>query len=170
MTLVKELHPVTMAEFETMEKQEGLTYELIDGAVMMSPRPAVKHQKVSGKTYAKLLQILEGKNCEPILEIDLVLEQNNFVPDLMVVCDENLDDMVRYEKPPLIIIEIVSPSSAAVTTLLSVKFTKNWVCKSIGLYHLEKDVLQCFRSQQMKKHTSVMVKYNLLSCQKSKLI
>ena len=113
MTLVKELQPVTPAEFEAMEKQEGLTYELIDSVVMMSPRPAVKHQKVSGKTYAKLLQILEGKNCEPILEIDLVLEQNNFVPDLMVVCDENLDDMVRYEKPPLIIIEIVSPSSAS---------------------------------------------------------
>ena len=62
MTLVKELQPVTMAEFEAMEKQEGLTYELIDSVVMMSPRPAVKHQKVSGKTYAKLLHIQEGKN------------------------------------------------------------------------------------------------------------
>ena len=35
MTLVKELQPVTMAEFEAMEKQEGLTYELIDSVVMM---------------------------------------------------------------------------------------------------------------------------------------
>jgi len=79
----------------------------------MSPRPTAKHQKISGKTYAKLLQILEGKNCEPILEIDLVLEQQNFVPDLMVVCDEKLDDMIRCEKPPLIVIEVISPSSVS---------------------------------------------------------
>ena len=112
MTQLKELHPVTMAEFTAMEKQEHLTYELIDGVVMMSPRPVAKHQKISGKIHAKLLQILDGKNCEPIQEIDLVLEQQNFVPDLMVVCDENIDDMIRCEKPPLIAIEIISPSSS----------------------------------------------------------
>ena len=113
MTQLREMQSVTLAEFEAIKKQEGLTYELIDGVVMMSPRPGAKHQKISGKTYAKLLQILEDKNCEPILEIDLVLEQQNFVPDLMIICDENVDDMVRCEKPPLIIIEIVSPSSAS---------------------------------------------------------
>jgi len=113
MTQLKELQPVTLADFEAMEKQEGLTYELIDGVVMMSPRPAAKHQKTSGNIYYELRNVLKGKNCEPIQEIDLVLEQQNFVPDLMVVCNENLDDMIRYENPPLIIIEIVSPSSAS---------------------------------------------------------
>ncbi len=113
MTLFKELQAVTLAEFEAMEKQEGLTYELIDGVVMMSPRPAIKHQRISGNIYHELRTILKGRNCEPIQEIDLVLEQNNFVPDLMVVCDENLDEMIHYDKPPLIVVEIISPSSGS---------------------------------------------------------
>lgn len=113
MTLLKELQPVTLAEFEAMEKQEGLTYELIDGVVMMSPRPAIKHQRINGKLYAGFLSLLSDKNCEPILESDLIIEKQNFVPDLMVVCDENLDEMIHYDKPPLIVVEIISPSSGS---------------------------------------------------------
>lgn len=113
MNVAKPLKRMTFEKFLAEPKQDGLTYEFIDGIVMMSPRPAAKHQKISGKLYAKLLHLLEGKHCEPIQEIDLVLEQQNFVPDLMVVCDENMDDMIRCEKPPLIVVEIISPSSAS---------------------------------------------------------
>lgn len=113
MTEIRELQPTSFAEFDAMPKQEGLNYELIDGFVMMSPRPAAKHQKVSGNIYHELRNVLKGKRCEPILEIDLVLEGENFIPDLMVICDEDLDEVARYEKPPLIAIEIVSPSSTS---------------------------------------------------------
>lgn len=113
MTEVRELQPTSFAEFEALPKEEGWNYELIDGMVMMSPRPTAKHQKVSGNIYHELRNVLKGKHCEPILEIDLVLEGENFIPDLMVICDENLDEVARYEKPPLIAIEIVSPSSTS---------------------------------------------------------
>ncbi len=112
MTLIKELQPVTLAEFETMEKQEGLTYELIDSVVMMSPRPAVKHQKTSLRLSAELLALLRNKDCDVIQEIDLVLEDNYFVPDIMIVCGEKFEG-TRHEKPPLIVVEIVSPSNAS---------------------------------------------------------
>lgn len=68
---------------------------------------------MSSYAIAALYHRLKGKNCEPIQEIDLVLQNEYFIPDLMVVCDENLDDMIRYEKPPLIAIEIISPSSGS---------------------------------------------------------
>ena len=114
MTQLEKLHPVTMAEFEAMEKQEHLTYELIDGMVLMSPRPAIRHQRISRRLIVALSDLLERKNCELLAEVDLVLRENHYVPDLMVVCDEpNLDDLKRYEKPPLIVIEIVSPHSAS---------------------------------------------------------
>lgn len=114
MTLVKELQPVTLAEFEAMEKQEGLTYELIDGVVMMSPRPAGAHQMISGNLFSELRSKLRGKGCAPLLEMDLVLENDNLIPDLMIICDDvNISELKRYEKTPKIVIEIVSPRSVS---------------------------------------------------------
>ena len=51
MSYLKELSQVTLEDFLTMPKEEGLTYELIDGVVMMSPRPAIKHQRINGRLY-----------------------------------------------------------------------------------------------------------------------
>lgn len=113
MSYLKELSQVTLEDFLAMPKEERLTYELIDGVVMMSPRPAIKHQRISGNLYYQFRTILKDKHCEPIQEADLILDEQNFVPDLMVVCEENLDDMAHYDKPPLLVVEILSPSSAS---------------------------------------------------------
>ena len=113
MNVAKPLEIKTLIEFETMPKEEGWNYELIDGLMMMSPRPAAKHQVINGNLYSELRHKLKGGRCIPIPEIDLVLEGNNLIPDLMVICNEDITDMKRYEKPPLIAIEIVSPTSAS---------------------------------------------------------
>ena len=113
MNVAKPLEIKTLTEFETMPKEEGWNYELIDGIVLMSPRPSSTHQIISGNLYFELRTALKGKNCIPIQEIDLVLEGENFIPDLMVICNEDIRDIKRYEKPPLIAIEIVSPTSGS---------------------------------------------------------
>lgn len=51
MTQMKSLQPVTLSEFEAMKKEEGRNYELIDGIVMMSLRPSLAHQWISGKLF-----------------------------------------------------------------------------------------------------------------------
>lgn len=112
MTEIRELQPTSFAEFEAIPKQEGWNYELIDGMVMMSPRPAMKHQRVSSRLLVHLWGSLKGKDCEPVQEVELALEEDRFIPDLMVICNDNLDS-TRYEKPPLIAIEIVSPTSGS---------------------------------------------------------
>lgn len=40
MNVTKPLKLYTVEEFELMDKDEHFTYELIDGVVMVSPRPA----------------------------------------------------------------------------------------------------------------------------------
>ena len=112
MNVAKPLERKNFAEFEAMPKEEGWNYELIDGMVMMSPRPAMKHQRVSSRLLVHLWDSLKEKDCEPVQEVELVLEKDRFIPDLMVICNDNLDD-TRYEKPPLIAIEIVSPTSGS---------------------------------------------------------
>ncbi len=102
----------TFEEFEAMPKQDGVNYELIDGIILMSPRPTVTHQKISLRLASALLNALKEKNCDVVQEIDLVLEGNNLIPDILVTCNEQFEGK-RHEKPPLIVIEIVSPSSAS---------------------------------------------------------
>lgn len=115
MNVAKPLNRMTLEEFLNAPQQEGINYELIDGIKMMSPRPAGAHQMISGNLFSELRNILRGKGCGPLLEMDLLLEENNFIPDLMVVCDDiNINELKRYEKPPVITIEIVSPSTASI--------------------------------------------------------
>ena len=101
-----------LAEFEQLKKEEHLTYELIDGILMMSPRPSLEHQSISGNIYFELRTVLNHSNCKPIQEIDLVMDKNNLVPDLAVICNDDLKG-TRYEKAPMIVIEIASLSSVS---------------------------------------------------------
>ena len=114
MNVAKPLKYMTYEEFLIIEQQEGINYEFIDGAVMMSPRPAGAHQMISGNLFAELRSILRGKGCVPLLEMDLILDENNFIPDLMIICDDaKIDELKNYNKPPKIVIEIVSPASTS---------------------------------------------------------
>jgi len=112
MNVAKPLKFYTIEEFEQMTKDEHITYELIDGLVMMSPRPAAKHQKVSMKLSSAFLSQLRNTNCDVIQDFELALDNQRFVPDLMITCGDKFEGS-RYEKLPQIVIEIVSPSSVS---------------------------------------------------------
>ena len=111
MSVAKPLKLYTVEEFEQMEKEEHLTYELIDGVVMMSPRPAKTHQNISGNLYFEMRNALKHTNCKPLQEVDLALNHDIMVPDIMVLCNDNMQG-TRQTTPPLIVVEIVSPSSS----------------------------------------------------------
>lgn len=112
MTAAETLKVCTLEEFEQMTKNEHNIYEFIDGIVMMSPRPAAKHQYTSGNLYAELRNLLRGSDCSVIQEFELILENNVFVPDIMITCGDKFEG-TRHETAPFIAIEIISPSSAS---------------------------------------------------------
>ncbi len=56
----------TFEEFEAIPKQDGINYELIDGIVYMSPRPAVIHQKISLRLASAMVNTLKSKPCDVI--------------------------------------------------------------------------------------------------------
>lgn len=100
-------------------------WELIDGVVYdMSPAPSRRHQKISGEFFAQIHSRLTSKSCEVYAapfdvrladsadaaddEIFTVVQ-----PDIVVVCDQDkLDDRGCAGAPDLVI-EILSPSTAA---------------------------------------------------------
>lgn len=104
MTEVKKLSPITMEEFEVMEKDEHFNYELIDGIVLMSPSPSYEHQKISSKIARFTGNLLNDAKCDVLVEYDVKFNEDIYRPDVMIFCNNNKDI-------PAIVFEILSPST-----------------------------------------------------------
>lgn len=115
MTTMQEMPRVveawTVDDLDGLPEDDGLRYELIDGALVVSPSPRPKHQRVS----RELFLVLHGA-CPPGLELffaplDWQPDQwNSLEPDLLVVAK---DDVVEgpLTRPLRLAVEILSPSS-----------------------------------------------------------
>lgn len=104
---------LTVADLETMP-DDGHRYELIDGALLVTPAPSVRHQRVS--TW---LLVLLDRACLPELEVfaaplDVVLGPSTGVqPDLLVARRADLTEK-NLSAAPLLVVEILSPSTRLV--------------------------------------------------------
>jgi Uma2 family endonuclease len=104
MNVAKPLDRITLTEFETMEKEKNINYELIDGIVLISPSPSREHQKIAGNLYYSLRTQLENSKCDSLYEMDVKFDGNVYKPDMMIFCDDETE-------LPEIIFEILSPST-----------------------------------------------------------
>lgn len=102
--------PFTVAELDRMP-DDGHRYELLDGALVVSPRPTTVHQAVAGRLASML-----DRECpddllvvpEPAVQLD---PHTEFDPDLVVVPLGEVGD-AKFTAPPLLVVEIRSPSTA----------------------------------------------------------
>jgi Uma2 family endonuclease len=104
--------PFTVAELDRMP-DDGRRYELLDGALIVSPRPTTIHQVVAGRLYAVLSGACPEDLCvvpEPAVELG---PQTEFDPDLVVVRMDQIGG-AKFTEPPLLVVEIRSPSTALV--------------------------------------------------------
>jgi Uma2 family endonuclease len=104
--------PLTVDDLDLLP-DDGNRYELDDGLLVVSPSPALKHQLVLHR-----LSVTLDKACPPSLAVlpGLGVEMSRFhyrVPDLIVVdlSDVDFEDKTAT-KPPLLAIEVASPSTA----------------------------------------------------------
>ena len=123
--------------------------ETINGReVLMSPRPATSHTIIAGNIHHIFRRFLKGKRCKVFFEPDLFLdENNNFVPDIAIICDR---DKIKYNGiygAPDLVVEVLSPSTAAndrgikKDTYEKAGVKEYWIVdpasKSIEVYHLQ---------------------------------
>ncbi len=115
----------TYADYLTWHVQERL--ELIEGRLFkMSPAPLRYHQELSGALHREFSSYLKGKSCKVFhAPFDVRLpktpeaEQNDeqvytvVQPDITAVCDRLKLDRRGCAGAPDLIIEILSPSTAA---------------------------------------------------------
>ena len=98
--------------------QEERREELIGGKpVMMSPRPSFNHNQISYNISRLFGNYLYGKKCTPIADgMDLYLDEDNqFVPDFMVVCDPDKIKPDGIHGSPDLVVEVLSPSTEGMT-------------------------------------------------------
>jgi len=104
--------PFTVAELDQMP-DDGRRYELLDGVLVVSPRPTTIHQVVAGRLYGVLAGACPEDLCvvpEPAVELG---PQTEFDPDLVVVRMDQIGG-AKFTAPPLLVVEIRSPSTALV--------------------------------------------------------
>jgi len=93
---------------------DGRRYELVRGMLLVTPSPRPRHQRIS----RKLMLVLEdyfgrGERGEVFYApTDVILtDEDVFVPDLLVVGDPTDVTDRAIEAPPLLVVEILSPST-----------------------------------------------------------
>jgi Uma2 family endonuclease len=100
----------TVAELDRMP-DDGHRYELLDGVLVVSPRPTTVHQYVAMRLASQLDRVCPEDLCvvpEPAVQLDA---QTEFDPDLVVVPLGEVGD-AKFTAPPLLVVEIRSPSTA----------------------------------------------------------
>ncbi len=109
--------PWTEVEWLAMPESMGRV-ELLDGALVVSPFPAVRHQRMVRNLARALaasapeeLEILEGLNVR-------VSRDRIMIPDIVVLTPPGLDGLVFDPAPVVLVVEVTSPSNAWVDRLV----------------------------------------------------
>jgi Uma2 family endonuclease len=114
--------PFTRADLDAMP-DDGHRYELIDGVLVVTPAPVWMHQRVHSKLFGSLLNA-----CPPDLEVlsapfDVALAEDTVMqPDLLVARRADYSVRGLEQKPPVLAVEVLSPSTRRIDLML--KFSR----------------------------------------------
>jgi Uma2 family endonuclease len=96
---------------------DGNRYELLQGALFVNPAPSLIHQRVSRRLQRQLEDYFHTRSIGEVFNapLDVILTPHDVLePDLLVVADQSHISKRGIEKPPLLVVEILSPSTRKV--------------------------------------------------------
>lgn len=104
--------PFTTAELDRMP-DDGHRYELLDGVLVVSPRPTVAHQVMAHQIAFRLEQVCPPEYRvvpEPAVQLSMDTE---FDPDIVVIRLGQARG-AKLTEPPLLVVEVRSPATALI--------------------------------------------------------
>jgi len=127
---------------------DGKRYELVNGELLVNPAPSLIHQRISRRLQRQLEDYFHARSIGEVFDapLDVILTPHDvFEPDLLVVGDPEHTTTRGVEKPPLLVVEILSPSTGKVDR--GVKFRRY---AELGIHHYwivdpEGKRVECFR-------------------------
>lgn len=110
MTVLPQSRPLTRADLESMP-DDGHRYELIDGTLIVTPSPAVPHQRIVGNLHL-LLRAGVPEHLEVMLApLDITVSDITVLqPDLLVAGRDTLAGQ-KMVGLPVLAVEVLSPST-----------------------------------------------------------
>jgi Uma2 family endonuclease len=106
--------PYSWEAYLTLEAESEERYEYHDGEIVAMAGATNRHNKIIGRTYAKLLIATDQKGCDVFFEnVRLLRYQSEryLYPDLMVTCNP-LDLQAKHGvRSPVLIMEVLSKSN-----------------------------------------------------------
>ncbi len=118
MVMIAQPHPalLTPQEYLAWEPEQSLRHEYLNGQVWAMTGGTLAHNDIAVNLTAALRNFLRGSGCKVrIADAKVQLSESGpyFYPDVVVSCDERdkiAKNVIRF---PVLIIEVLSPSTAA---------------------------------------------------------
>ena len=109
--------PWTVDDLDDFPEGSTTRYELVDGALLVSAEPSLQHQRVNSQVL-RLLQDAAPPDLEVFLPVDVRLSPvRQIAPDVTVVRREHASGP-RLTGTPLLVVEVLSPSTRTVDLVL----------------------------------------------------
>lgn len=107
----------TWAEFARLPSEGGTRYEVIDGELVVTPAPALRHQRIATEFVTILNNFAKGHQLGEVFTgpVDILFAEGDYLePDVVFVAKDrfHLYSDRGIEGPPDLVVEIVSPSTA----------------------------------------------------------
>ena len=104
----------TLADYDAMP--EGWYGQLINGELVPMGVPSVRHQVIIMKAYDQFREYIASKhhNCLVLPSVGVRFSEEEFegyVPDLIVLCDQEKNKEKLIIGPPDLVVEVLSPST-----------------------------------------------------------
>lgn len=107
------------SDYLAYEAQSPVRHEYIAGEIFAMTGASIRHNVIALNFASALRSHLKGTPCRALIEgvkLRLRKEQSYFYPDVMVTCEDRLqelDSQQQIVEAPLVIIEILSPTTEA---------------------------------------------------------
>lgn len=103
----------TVDDLDALPNDDHLRYELVDGCLLVTPPPPLRHQSAAAQ-LAFLLHGAVGDGWRVIGEAGLRIDRVNYrVPDVMVIAASALTKAKADPGDMLLAVEVMSPSSVS---------------------------------------------------------
>ncbi|MCX8087134.1 MAG: Uma2 family endonuclease [Rhodocyclaceae bacterium] len=107
--------PTAPEDYLRLEAESAVKHEYLDGQIVAMAGASERHNRIAGNAFFRLRQATRGTGCGAFVsDMKLRVEAANafYYPDAMLVCAE--DDHPLYKTRPCIVVEVASPSTAAI--------------------------------------------------------
>ncbi|GAA1116879.1 Uma2 family endonuclease [Kribbella jejuensis] len=113
--------PLTRADLDRMP-DDGRRHELVDGVLLVTPAPAIRHQIIAGNLNDVLRRACPAEFLVLFAPVDVVLAADTVLEPDLVVAPRDAFTERDLPGPPLLAVEVLSPSTRRFDVM--VKFSR----------------------------------------------